>query len=123
MRTVRTKGELENAILERERSIRVTGDLARRMISKHNRRKKSLLYGGIALTGISLVAIPFTGGLSSAGIMTGITATGLTIGTVTMTTAELLIICGTLLGIGGIIVGAKVTFYGDHVIIEPHYKA
>ena len=119
MRTVYTKEELENAFDQKEKVICVKGALAQTIISK-KRRQKSALWGGLSLAAMSLVAIPFTGGTSSAGVATGLS---IAVGSVTLTTAELAIICGTVIGLAGIIAGAKVTFNNGNVIIEPTYRS
>lgn len=120
MKTVYTKEELEKAFTQREKLICVKGALAQKIIS-NKRRSKTALWGGLSLVAISLLAIPFTGGTSSAGVATGIA--GLTVGSVTISTAELAILCGTALGLAGIIAGAKVTFNNGNVIIEPTYRS
>ena len=78
------------------------------MKSKYQRRKKakkgSLIAGGaLALAG--LVAMPFTGGASGAATAAGAGMMGLTIGTITLTTAELAIIAGITAGFGLGVVG------------------
>ena len=122
MKTVYTKTALIKAFEEKEQVICAKGHVARIIKSKIKRRKYQAILSGVILCGISLAAIPFTGGFSSAGVATGVSVFGLTMGSVTITTAELAIICGTILGLGSIIAGAKVTFSSDHVIIEPKYK-
>lgn len=119
MRTVFTQEQLEKAFSLQEKVICVKGPFAQKMIAK-NRRKKAAL--GLSMMVIGLMAIPFTGGSSSAGVLTGLSIAGLAAGSVTLTTTELAIICGTILGLGGIIVGAKVTFSNGDVIIEPTYR-
>ena len=117
MRTVYTKEELEKAFDQKEKVICVKGALAQTIISK-KRRQKTALWGGLSLAAMSLAAIPFTGGTSSAGVVTGLSIAGLTVGS-----AELAILCGTILGLTGIIAGAKVTFNNGNVIIEPTYRS
>lgn len=68
----------------------------------------------------SVAAIPFTGGASAAGVAIG---AGLTIGTVTISTTELAIICGTVIALKGIDKGCKVKFSPDGgVEVSPQYK-
>ena len=123
MRTVYTKEELEKAFTQREKVICVKGALAQKIISNKRRSKTTTLLGGLSLVAMSLAAIPFTGGASSAGVATGLSIAGLTVGSVTISTAELAILCGTALGFAGIIAGAKVTFNNGNVIIEPTYMS
>lgn len=122
MKTVFTKEELEKAFTQREEVICVKGALAQKIIS-NKRRSKAALWGGLSVLAMSLAAIPFTGGTSSAGVVTGLSIAGLTVGSVTISTAELAILCGTILGLTGIIAGAKVTFNNGNVIIEPTYRS
>ncbi len=110
---VYSKKELQKAIANNEKSILVCGAYAQEMKTKYQRHKKakkgSLIAGGaLALAG--LVAIPFTGGVSGAATATGIGMMGLTIGTVTLTTAELAIIAGFGLGVIGVVKGFNVSF-------------
>lgn len=110
---VYSKKELQKAIANNEKSILVCGAYAQEMKTKYQRHKKakkgSLIAGGaLALAG--LVAIPFTGGVSGAATATGIGMMGLTIGTVTLTAAELAIIAGFGLGVIGVVKGFNVSF-------------
>lgn len=120
---VRTEQELKAALKAKEPTIVATGPLAEKM-HRRTKTKKAAKIAGIALIAASAVAIPFTFGASAAGIAAG--AAGLTIGTLTMTTAELAIICGFALGTFGIYKGSKVEFKmtseGPEVIINPNYK-
>ncbi|MBO5013135.1 MAG: hypothetical protein J6C57_03745 [Paludibacteraceae bacterium] len=105
---VYSKEELQKAIANNEKSIMVCGAYAQEMKSKYQRRKKakkgSLIAGGaLALAG--LVAMPFTGGASGAATAVGAGMMGLTIGTITLTTAELAIIAGITAGFGLGVVG------------------
>lgn len=105
---VYSKEELQKAIANNEKSIMVCGAYAQEMKSKYQRRKKakkgSLIAGGaLALAG--LVAMPFTGGASGAATAVGAGMMGLTIGTVTLTAAELAIIAGITAGFGLGVVG------------------
>lgn len=117
MVTVFTKDGLKNAIESREAQIKVIGDLADTMRKKTKVRKASKL-GAAALVIGGIVAIPFTGGASAV-----MTIAGLTVGTVTISVVELAILCGFVLGMTGILKGARVQFCPDgSVIIEPKYK-
>lgn len=117
MRTVSTKTELKEALKARERKIIVTGDLAAQM-RKKTKVKKAAKIGGLVLIIGGTIAIPFTVGASAAAV-----AMGLTVGTVTLSTVELAILCGFTLGLLGVLTGAKVTFGpGGPVTIEPRYS-
>jgi hypothetical protein len=110
---VYSKKELQKAIANNEKSILVCGAYAQEMKTKYQRRKKNkkgnLIAGGaLALAG--LVAMPFTGGASGAATAVGAGMMGLTIGTVTLTAAELAIIAGFGLGVIGVVKGFKVSF-------------
>lgn len=110
---VYSKEELQKAIANNEKSIMVCGAYAQEMKTKYQRHKKakkgSLIAGGaLALAG--LVAMPFTGGASGAATAVGAGMMGLTIGTVTLTAAELAIIAGFGLGVIGVVKGFNVSF-------------
>ena len=88
--------------------IKVVGSYAKSLAKKVKRQNtaKNTAKGGIILAGIlgvgCLVAAPFTGGTSllAEGLVAsaiGAGAAGLTIGTITITTTELAILCGTAL--------------------------
>lgn len=122
MRQVNTKSELANAIKAGEEHIICGGDAANALskecersskesIISKNRNKRNLLLGSI-LCVVSLAAAPITAGASlgmgaviSGGALASATglaglgaiAAGLTIGSITMTSQELMIICGTFL--------------------------
>ena len=75
------------------------------------------------------VALPFTGGMSAAGIAAGAgiaaiaARAGLKLGPVEMSPTELAIICGTIIAVLAILKGMRVTFNKDgSVIVEPIYK-
>lgn len=131
MKTVYTKEELQKALENKEDKIIVKGSLAEEIYNKKNRKKKIGIFGAILGT-VCVLAIPFTGGTSALGaasvygLTAGVTA-GLTIGTITLTTTEILILCGSAIVLVAILKEAKVTFQRDDdgritVIIEPQYK-
>ena len=97
MVVVRTKEELQEAIKNKVDSIRIEGPyagiVANKIRSKKKKAKIAIGAGALVLLG-GLAAAPFTGGLSLAG---SATVAGLTVGTVTISTAELAMI----LGVGG----------------------
>lgn len=118
MTTVSTKQELVSAIERREKQIIATGEIAKRF-RKQVKVKKGAKVGGLVLAIGGLIAIPFTGGASG-----GLTAAGmaLTVGTVTISAAELAILCGFALAYKAI-GKCKVEFEPNgHVIITPQYK-
>lgn len=115
---VSTKQELVSAIERREKQIIATGEIAA-SIRKKVKVKKGAKLGSLVLAIGGIIAIPFTRGASA-----GLTAAGmaLTVGTVTISAAELAILCGfalTYKAIGK----CKVEFDPTgHVIISPQYK-
>lgn len=88
MKTVSTKSELENAIRQGEKHFLLKGDLAKQIIKKKQRSKAAKIAGGVLAVGGIIAAIP-TGGASL-----GATAMGLTVGTITISAAELAAIFG-----------------------------
>ena len=125
MITVTTKQEFEQAIQNREPKILCIGDAAKPFL-KQRKRKRGAIIGGVIAAVAGVAAIPFTGGASAIGSM-GIIA-GLTVGSVTLTAAELAIICGTAIAITGILKGGRVRFVTSaqdgsvSVEFEPQYK-
>lgn len=125
MITVTTKQEFEQALQNREPLILCKGDAAKPFL-KQRKRKRGAIIGGITAAVAGIAAIPLTGGLSAIGSM-GVIA-GLTAGTLTITAAELAIICGTAIAITGILKGGRVRFVTSaqdgsvSVEFEPQYK-
>lgn len=105
MKTVHTKEELVAALKSGETHIIAKGEIAETLRKKKKRRTAALIGGGLLAVG-GIIAAPFTGGAS---IPIGL-ASGFTVGAVTMTTAELLILCTTGVGLGALGVAA----YGIH---------
>lgn len=75
------------------------------------------------------VALPFTGGISAAGIAAGAgiaaiaARAGLKLGHIEISPTELAIICGTLIAVVAILKGMRVKFNKDgSVTVEPIYK-
>lgn len=100
MVVVRTKEELQEAIKNKVDSIRIEGPnagiVAQKIRSRKKVKKVAIGVGTLALVG-GVIAAPFTGGASLAGSAVGLTAMGLTVGAVTLTTTQLAM----LLGVGG----------------------
>ena len=122
MRTVRTENELKAAFETKEKKTVVVGQMAKDMAKKSQRKKKAKA-AGIAVALASLAAIPFTLGASAPGVAVGM---GLTIGSITISTTELALLCGTAVAIYGIHKSSKVTFRVNEkgepeVVIEPNY--
>ena len=97
MVVVRTKEELQEAIKNKVDSIRIEGPYAGIVAQKVRSRKKvkkvAIGVGTLALVG-GVIAAPFTGGASLAGSAVGLTAMGLTVGAVTITTTQLAMLLG-----------------------------
>lgn len=121
MVTVSTKEGLQQALKNRESQISVTGELAKSMRKKAMIKKGTKIGGALMFIG-GIVAVPFTGGASAGLAIAG--ATALTVGTISITAAELAILCGFVLGMTGILMGAKVEFHSDGTVtITPRYKS
>lgn len=95
MKTVYTKNEFRRAMEAGERKIIIKGALAKSITNAHKAKKasKASLIGTAVA---AAAAIPFTGGASLP--VMGASLAGLTIGTVTISAAELAILCGLVLG-------------------------
>ena len=97
MVVVRTKEELQEDIKNKVDSIRIEGPYAGIVAQKIRSRKKvkkvAIGVGTLALVG-GVIAAPFTGGASLAGSAVGLTAMGLTVGAVTITTTQLAMLLG-----------------------------
>ncbi len=100
MRTVHTQKELAEAIEAGETQILAQGEIAEKL-QKQRRHKKVALIGGAVLLIAGIAAIPFTGGGSAVLTATALTATigGMSL---TITAAELAILCGTAVSIYGL---------------------
>ena len=132
MVTVYTKEELAKAIENKTPIILCKGDVANEITKEFlNKRKKNWLgtFAGLAMIAAGTVALPFTGGISAAGIAAGagIAASaaraGLKLGPIEISTTELAIICCTIIAVLAILKGMRVTFNKDgSVIVEPIYK-
>ncbi|MCR4559899.1 MAG: hypothetical protein K5685_07455 [Bacteroidales bacterium] len=103
MRTVYSKTELERALTSGEKHIIAKGEIAKELRKKNN-LKKAAKIGGILLAIGGIAAAPFTGGAS---LIPSIAAAGAT-ATITITTAELAILCGTSVALAAILTGRKV---------------
>lgn len=113
MRTVPTKEELAKALKAKEK-VRVTGPLADSFIKKQKSKKNTKIAAAAVAVG-GLLAMPFTGGLSGLATMTA-----LTVGTVTISAAEIAVILGGTAAIYGIHKGYKVKYNPDgSVEVEP----
>ena len=101
MIVVRTKEELQEAVKNKTTSIRIEGPYAKEFANTIRSRKRkaktakkiAMGVGALALIGC-IAAAPITGGVSLAGSVAGATAMGLTVGTITISTAELAMILG-----------------------------
>ena len=132
MVTVYTKEELAKAIENKTPIILCKGDVANEITKEfRNKRNRNWLgtFAGLAMIAAGTVALPFTGGMSAAGIAAGAgiaaiaARAGLKLGPIEMSPGELAIICGTIIAVVAILRGARVTFNKDgSVIVEPKYK-
>ena len=133
MVTVYTKEELAKAIENKTPIILCKGDVANEITKEYlDKRKKNSpgILAGIAMIAAGTVALPFTGGMSAAGIAAGAgiaaiaARAGLKLGPIEMSPTELAIICGTIIAVVGILKGARVIFKPNEssVIVEPIYK-
>ena len=132
MVTVYTKEELAKAIENKTPIILCKGDVANEITKEYlDKRKKNSpgILAGIAMIAAGTVALPFTGGMSAAGIAAGAgiaaiaARAGLKLGPIEISPTELAIICGTIIAVVAILRGARVTFNKDgSIIVEPKYK-
>ena len=97
MVVVRTKEELQEAIKNKVDSIRIEGPYAGIVAQKIRSRKKvkkvAIGVGTLALVG-GVIAAPLTVGDSLSGSAVGLTALGLTVGEITITTTKLAMLLG-----------------------------
>lgn len=102
MVTVTTKEELELALKNKEATILVMGDLAKKMHKKRKIKKSSIITGaGLILAGVAL--IPFTGGASITATISGFSVATAAGTTIAASTAEVAILSGlAALGLGTI---------------------
>jgi len=96
MVTVTTKEELEKALKSKEKEILVEGEIAKNIVRKKKMKKGALIVGGASVLG-GIALLPFTGGASAIAI-----AQGLTVGGVTVTTAEAAIGAGAILSVASL---------------------
>lgn len=122
MISVSSKEGFQRALENKEPQILVTGELATSMRNRAKVKKASKV-GAAALVIGGIVSIPFTGGASAALTAMGLSATALTAGIITVSYAELAVLCGFVIGLTGMLEGAKVEFAsGGKVIVTPKYK-
>lgn len=132
MVTVYTKEELAKAIENKTPKILCKGDVANEITQEfRNKRNRNWLgtFAGLAMIAAGTVALPFTGGISAAGIAAGAgiaaiaARAGLKLGPIEISPTELAIICGTIIAVVAILKGMRVTFKSDgSVEVEPIYK-
>ena len=109
MTNVYTKDQLKAAIKANEKVIILHGDLAKKL---RNSKKFAKIAAGV--TAASAAAVPFTGGLSSVGVVVG---TGLTIGSLTISVTELALILGFTLGVIALLKNYNVKFNPDGSVV------
>lgn len=108
MITVYSKEEFNSAVKAGEKKIVVKGAFAeelKKKATRQKRAKKGAIIGGVGIVLGGLALAPFTGGASAAGAIAG--ATALTVGSLSMTTAELAIIVGGGIAMTSLIKGYK----------------
>lgn len=86
---ITTEKELKKALEANQKQIVVGGELAQKII-KRTKRKKTIKRTAIAAGILGVLAAPFTAGTSL-----GASAMALTAGSLTISAAELALICGT----------------------------
>ena len=110
MRTVNSKSEFINAIKASEKRILCKAEAAK-MLKKFNRKQKIVKATRIVATIASLATIPFTGGTS---MVANAAVMGLTANTVTISTAELVVLVGGSIAMVAVLKGRK---------LKCHYNA
>jgi len=109
MITVNNRQDLESALRRKENRIIIVGALAdeirEKAKSKQKKKKVAKVASAAAIAG-GIIAAPFTAGTSLAA-----TAAGLTVGTLTITAAELALFIGGAVAIYGLSKGYKVKFH------------
>lgn len=83
----------------------------KRKATRQKRARKGAIIGGGTLVLGGLALAPFTGGASAAGAVAG--AMALTVGPLSLTTAELAIIVGGGIAIAGLLKGYNIKFNSD----------
>lgn len=115
MITVTTQAALEQALKSKETHIRITGALAETIKSKIQKRRKHKKIGALIAMGGAITLAIATGGAS---IIAGAAATGLTVGGLTITAAELAILIGGTIGITALLKGYKKVKFNPDGSIE-----
>lgn len=114
MKKVYNEAELAQAIKQGESCIAVYGDVAKKIRRRKMKKRAAKIGGGLLFLG-GLAATPFTGGTSAAASAAGICV--LTAGSLTISTAELAIICGTAIALAGLSRNYDVEFKSDGSVI------
>ena len=105
--TVSTKEEFERAVNNKIDKIIITGSLAQKIIAAQKKKSigKKIGIGGAIVTGAATVAglalAPATGGTSAVAAISNLVATTAAGTTMAFSTAELIVISGTVLGVAG----------------------
>lgn len=116
MKNVYNEAELAQAIKQGESCITVYGNVAKK-IRRRKMKKRTATIGGTLLALGGLAAAPFTGGTSAVASAAGICA--LTAGSLTISTADLAIICGTVIALAGLCRNYDVEFRsGGSVVLR-----
>lgn len=110
MKNVYNEAELAQAIKQKESCIAVYGNVAKKFRNLKKKKRAAKIGGGLLFLG-GLAAAPFTGGTSAAGVC------ALTADFLTISTAELAIICGTAIALAGLSRNYDVEFKSDGSVI------
>lgn len=114
MKNVYNEADLAQAIKQKESCIAVHGNVAKKFRNLKKKKRAAKIGGGLLFLG-GLAAAPFTGGTSAAASAAGVCA--LTAGSLTISTAELAIICGTAIALAGLSRNYDVEFKSDGSVI------
>ena len=116
MKNVYNEAELAQAIKQGESCITVYGNVAKK-IRRRKMKKRTATIGGTLLALGGLAAAPFTGGTSAGGSGGGVCARSG--GCPTISTADLAIICGTVIALAGLCRNYDVEFRsGGSVVLR-----
>lgn len=111
MKHIFNETQLENALNSGEREVILHGEIAEKF-ARQVKAKRRAKTGGILLAIGGIIAAPLTGGLSLPGAIAGIT-----VGTISMSTAELAILAGCVVACTAAKNGYDVQLNSDGTVI------